>query len=149
MGSAEFSMEFGLRGRLHLVGEVSPARIYEFLAAGDACAFSSLTETFGLAAVEAAIAGLPVVARDLDVLREVLTTRDGEAAPLFVRPDADGIAGALGNPCQAGACAKPRGGRKKASGAICAGYEALLLPDRFGTAAMPSITSSDPERLSV
>jgi hypothetical protein len=110
-----------VRDRLHLVGEVSPARIYEFLAAGDAYAFSSLTETFGLAAVEAAIAGLPVVASDLDVLREVLTTRGGEAAA-FVRSAGCGWdrRGALGNPRQAGACQEPCGGREKASGAICA-----------------------------
>jgi D-inositol-3-phosphate glycosyltransferase len=84
-----------VRSRLHLVGEVPPARIYEFLAAGDAYAFASTTETFGLAAVEAAIAGLPIVSSDLDVLKEVLTTAEGASAALFVRPDADGIAGGL------------------------------------------------------
>jgi glycosyltransferase involved in cell wall biosynthesis len=144
-----------VRDRLHLVGEVSPARIYEFLATGDAYAFSSLTETFGLAAVEAAIAGLPVVASELDVLREVLTTRDGAAAALFVQPDADGIAGGISEILAKPALAKnlAAAGRKLgeqyAPATMCAGYEALLLPDRFGTAAIPSITSSGPERLSV
>lgn len=145
----------GVSGHLHLVGEVPPERIFAFLAAGDAYVFSSLTETFGLAAVEAAIAGLPLVASDLDVLREVLTTTDGAPAALFVRPDADGIAAGLAEILAtpllaAGLAAAGRQLRAQYSpAAMCAAYEALLLPDRLGTAAMPSITSSDPERLSV
>jgi glycosyltransferase involved in cell wall biosynthesis len=71
--------------RVHLVGEVSPERIFEFLAAGDVFAFASRQETFGLAVVEAAIAGLPVVARDLEVLREVLSV-DGTSLASFVPP---------------------------------------------------------------
>jgi glycosyltransferase involved in cell wall biosynthesis len=145
----------GVSGRLHLVGEVPPERIFAFLAAGDAYVFSSLTETFGLAAVEAAIAGLPLVASDLDVLREVLTTTDGAPAALFVRPDVDGIAGGLAEilatpVLAADLAAAGRQLRDQYSpAAMCAAYEALLLFGRLGTAAMPSITSSDPERLSV
>ncbi|MGY5803800.1 glycosyltransferase family 4 protein [Rhizobium sp. LEGMi12c] len=123
----------GVADRLHLVGEVPPARIFEFLAAGDAYAFSSLTETFGLAAVEAAISGLPVVTSKLDVLREVLTTDDGEAAALFVDADARGVAEGL-----AELIAKPAlAARLAATGRqlkeqysparMCAGYEELLL----------------------
>jgi glycosyltransferase involved in cell wall biosynthesis len=143
------------RDRLHLVGEVPPGRIFEFLAAGDAYAFASTTETFGLAAVEAAIAGLPIVAGDLDVLREVLTTREGAPAARFVPPDADGIAGGLAElfarPALATALASAgqQLADQYAPEAMCAAYEALLLHHGFGTAAIPSITSSDPERLSV
>lgn len=143
-----------VRDRLHLVGEVPPAHIFTFLAAGDAYAFCSRTETFGLAAVEAAIAGLPVVAGDLDVLKEVLTTADGAAAALFVRPDAGGIAEGLtdilANPGLASALSSAgcKLREQYAPDAMCAAYEALLLHGR-GTAAMPSITSSAPERLSV
>jgi glycosyltransferase involved in cell wall biosynthesis len=43
-------------------------------------------ETFGLAAVEAAQAGVPVVANDLEVLREVLRA-DDEPCALFVDAD--------------------------------------------------------------
>ena len=50
--------------------------LVEFLAAGDAYAFASMTETFGLACVEAAICGLPIVASNLDVMREVLTAEE-------------------------------------------------------------------------
>jgi glycosyltransferase involved in cell wall biosynthesis len=42
-------------------------------------------ETFGLAVVEAAQAGAPVVASDIEVLREVLAV-DGEPCALFVDP---------------------------------------------------------------
>jgi glycosyltransferase involved in cell wall biosynthesis len=54
-----------------------------FLRSLDVFAFPSLMETFGLAGVEAASAGVPVVANDLDVLREVLAV-DGLPAALFV-----------------------------------------------------------------
>ncbi|HTM76376.1 MAG TPA: glycosyltransferase, partial [Devosia sp.] len=42
------------------------------LAAGDVYIFPSIWETFGLAVVEAGMSGLPIVAADLPVLREVL-----------------------------------------------------------------------------
>lgn len=91
------AQQLGLGSRVHLVGEVPPGDIFRFLAAGDVFAFASLQETFGLAAVEAAIGGLPVVASDLPVMREVLTTRNGEKAALFVPPtDGGAVADALG-----------------------------------------------------
>ncbi len=127
-----FAESHGLRHRLHLVGEVPPARIFEFLAAGDAYAFPSLTETFGLAAVEAAISGLPVVASELDVLREVLTTHDGAPAALFVRADADGMADGLARliaePALAARLAAAGEGLREqyAPETMCASYAALL-----------------------
>ena len=122
----------GVRQRLHLVGEVAPARIFQFLAAGDAYAFPSLTETFGLAAVEAAIAGLPVVASDLAVMREVLTAPDGAPAALFVPPDAFGMASGLAELIARPALAlrlAAAGQRLKehySPAGMCARYEALL-----------------------
>jgi glycosyltransferase involved in cell wall biosynthesis len=83
--------ELGVADRLHLVGEVEPERIFEFLATGDVFAFASLTETFGMSAAEAAVAGVPVVATDLAVLREVLEEPSGTPAALFFPPD-DGVA---------------------------------------------------------
>lgn len=73
----------GLADRLHMVGEIAPDRIFQFLATGDVFAFPSTNETFGLAVAEAAIAGVPVVANDLRVLREVLVTSTGETAAVF------------------------------------------------------------------
>lgn len=91
-----FARKHKVADRLHFVGEVEPARIFEFLAAGDVFVFPSTNETFGLSAAEAAIAGLPVVANGLPVLREVLATSHGEPAALFVEGgDATGFAQAL------------------------------------------------------
>ena len=73
----------GVLDRLHLVGELPADRIGDFLGALDVFVFSSLAETFGLAVVEAAQAGIPVVANDLDVLREVLSV-EREPCALFV-----------------------------------------------------------------
>ena len=67
----------------HFIGEVAPDRIGDFLASLDTFVFPSAAETFGLAAVEAAQAGISVVANDLPVLREVLSFGN-EPAALFV-----------------------------------------------------------------
>jgi glycosyltransferase involved in cell wall biosynthesis len=69
--------------RFHFTGELSPEGVAQFLRSIDVFVFPTLAETFGLAAVEAAQAGVPVVANDLDVLREVLQTDEGPCA-LFV-----------------------------------------------------------------
>ena len=73
----------GLAGRVDFMGEIAPERIGLFLAALDCFVFPSAAETFGLAAVEAAQAGVPVVANRLDVLEHVLAV-DGEPCALFV-----------------------------------------------------------------
>jgi glycosyltransferase involved in cell wall biosynthesis len=78
----------GCGDRLHLVGERSPEEIGDLLGALDIFVFPSRAETFGLAVVEAAGAGVPVVANDLPVLREVLSA-DGEPCAVFV--DADDV----------------------------------------------------------
>lgn len=83
------AQELKVADRVRFVGEVSPDRIGDFLASLDVFVFPSAAETFGLAAVEAAQAGIPVIANDLPVLREVLSFEDRPAA-LFAdaaRPD--------------------------------------------------------------
>jgi len=75
--------ELGCDDRLHLVGELKPEAIGTFLAALDIFVFPSVAETFGLAVVEAAGAGVPVVANRLEVLQEVLRS-EGEPCALFV-----------------------------------------------------------------
>jgi glycosyltransferase involved in cell wall biosynthesis len=126
------AVERGTSDRLHLVGELRPDEIYSFLAAGDVFAFASLTETFGLSVVEAAIAGLPIVSNDLPVLREVLSV-DGQSAAIFANADdeaqfSDAIASLLGDHSRAAALTKV--GRQIAERyrpeAMCAAYEAVL-----------------------
>lgn len=76
------AQQLGVASRLHLIGEMPPQKVGVFLAGLNAFVFPSTAETFGLAAVEAAQAGIPVVANELPVLREVLTV-DGEPCALF------------------------------------------------------------------
>ena len=74
--------DLGVEARVHFVGELAPEAIGQFLAALDCFVFPSGAETFGLAPVEAAQAGLPVVANGLDVLQEVLSV-EGEPCAIF------------------------------------------------------------------
>ena len=74
--------QLGVEKRVHFVGDMPPQKVGLFLAGLNAFVFPSTAETFGLAAVEAVQAGVPVVANDLPVLREVLTV-DGEPCALF------------------------------------------------------------------
>jgi glycosyltransferase involved in cell wall biosynthesis len=115
--------------RVHFVGEVRHDRIADFLAAGDAFVFASRTETFGLSVAEAALAGLPVAANDLPVLREVL----GDAA-IYADAEAPGQMAAairrlMDDPARAaGLAAQGRAlGAKYAPSVMCAAYEALLV----------------------
>ncbi|WP_428523097.1 glycosyltransferase family 4 protein [Roseibium sp.] len=72
-----------IASRVHFLGEFAPSQIGEFLASLDVFTFPSAAESFGLAAIEAAQAGVPVVANDLPVLREVLQA-NGKPCALFV-----------------------------------------------------------------
>jgi len=75
--------ELKVADRVHFIGEISPHQMPGFLACLDVFVFPSQAETFGLAAVEAASAGVPLVVNDLEVLREVLSV-EGKPAALFV-----------------------------------------------------------------
>ena len=70
------------------------------LAAGDVYLMPSVWETFGLAGVEASMAGLPIVASDLLVLREVVPPEDplpegGSVVRFHPLRDAAGLANAV------------------------------------------------------
>jgi glycosyltransferase involved in cell wall biosynthesis len=75
----------GVADRLHLLGEIAPQDIPELYAAADVFVFPSVWETFGLAAFEAAMVGVPLVVADLAVLREVLSSA-GAQPTVFVDP---------------------------------------------------------------
>nr|WP_249139173.1 glycosyltransferase family 4 protein [Bradyrhizobium japonicum] len=79
----QLANDLNVSDRLHLLGEIAPSRMAEFLACLDVFVFPTQAETFGLAAVEAANAGVPSVVTDLPVLREVLSY-DGRPTALFV-----------------------------------------------------------------
>lgn len=122
------AQSLGVAGRLHLVGEVPPAEIFAFLAAGDVFVFPSRNETFGLAAAEAALAGLPIVANGLPVLREVL----GEAALFADAAESAELAAAIervmrepGLSAHLAAAGRTLASRY-APAAMCRSYEELL-----------------------
>ncbi|MBJ7403296.1 MAG: glycosyltransferase family 4 protein [Bradyrhizobium sp.] len=79
----QLANELKVSDRLHFLGEIAPSEMADFLACLDVFVFPTQAETFGLAAVEAANAGVPSVVTDLPVLREVLSYR-GRPTALFV-----------------------------------------------------------------
>jgi glycosyltransferase involved in cell wall biosynthesis len=78
--------DLNVADRVHFLGELARDQVAAFLKSLDVFVFPTRMETFGLAAVEAAQAGVPVVASDIEVMREVLTV-DEEPCALFVNPD--------------------------------------------------------------
>ncbi|GAA1783200.1 MSMEG_0565 family glycosyltransferase [Luedemannella flava] len=80
-----------------VLGTVADADLPDLVAGAAAFAFPSVKEGFGLAAMEALAAGVPLVVRDLPVLREVF----GAAARFAADPA--GLAAALGDALHAGA----------------------------------------------
>jgi glycosyltransferase involved in cell wall biosynthesis len=90
------AVTLGVDDRLHLLGALPADDIADLYAAADLFVFPSTWETFGFAAVEAAMAGLPMVVADLAVLHEVLRA-DGAEPVGFVAPaDVEGWISAIG-----------------------------------------------------
>jgi len=85
--------ELGVAEHVRVLGARPPEEIERLFRAADAFAFPSVKEGFGLAALEALAAELPVVASDLDVFRSFMT--DGESALLTPTGDAGALARAL------------------------------------------------------
>jgi len=79
------AVTLGVDDRLHMLGPLPAETIADLYAAADLFVFPSTWETFGLAAIEAAMSGLPLVVADLPVLREVLRA-DGTGPVRFVPP---------------------------------------------------------------
>ncbi|MGH7676417.1 MAG: glycosyltransferase, partial [Gemmatimonadales bacterium] len=85
--------ELGLASQVRFLGEVSPARIPEAIGDADVFAFPALGEGFGLAAAEALLLGVPVVAsRDGGGVRDIVPTT---GAGRLVSPDPQEIARAI------------------------------------------------------
>jgi len=102
------AVTLGVDDRLHRLGALPADDIADLYAAADLFVFPSTWETFGLAAVEAGMAGLPMVVADLPVLREVLRA-DGSEPVAFVAPDdVEGWISAIGRALTQAAPA-PRG----------------------------------------
>ena len=72
--------------RLHLLGNLDRPALAALLTSADIYLFPSTWESFGLAGVEAAMLGLPIVAADLPVLREVLAPAATQGLAAFHAP---------------------------------------------------------------
>ncbi len=92
----ELAVTLGIESRLHMLGALQAQDIADLYAAADLFVFPSIWETFGLAAAEAAMTGMPMVVADLPVLREVLHA-DGSEPVAFVPPqNVEGWIAAIG-----------------------------------------------------
>lgn len=100
--------------RLHLIGNLERSKLGRLVATADIYLFPSVWETFGLAGVEAAMAGLPIVAADLPVLHEVLALDPPEATPPMVRFHAPDSAVDLATAVRATVAAYPLPDRRAA-----------------------------------
>jgi glycosyltransferase-like protein len=89
----DLTRHLGVAQHVRVLGVQAPEEIERLYRAADAFAFPSVKEGFGLAALEALAAELPVVASDLDVFRSFLA--DGESALLTPTGDAGALARAL------------------------------------------------------
>ncbi|HEX4344210.1 MAG TPA: MSMEG_0565 family glycosyltransferase [Solirubrobacteraceae bacterium] len=85
--------ELGVDEHVRRAGTVSPAELERHYRAADVFAFPSTKEGFGLVALEALAAGLPVVASELDVFLTFLA--DGENALLCPAGDGHALGAAL------------------------------------------------------
>jgi glycosyltransferase involved in cell wall biosynthesis len=90
------AVTLGVDDRLHLLGALPADDIADLYAAADLFVFPSTWETFGLAAVEAAMAGLPMVVADLAVLHEVLRADGAEPVAFVAATDVEGWISAIG-----------------------------------------------------
>jgi glycosyltransferase-like protein len=90
---AERADQLGVTEHVWRLGALAQEELERLFRAADAFAFPSVKEGFGLVALEAVAAGLPLVASDLDVFRGYLT--DGESALLTPVGDPQALAGAL------------------------------------------------------
>lgn len=123
----------GVADRVHFLGYVTRADVGDLLGAADAFVFPSVWETFGLAIVEAAMLGLPVVCTDLPVLREVMSV-DGASIARFVTPeDTPSLAAAIADALKPGEASKaqdfaPGLQAKYSEERMFAAYRAILWP---------------------
>ncbi len=85
--------ELAVSEHVRVVGTVTPAELERHYRAADLFAFPSTKEGFGLVALEALAAGLPVVASEIDVFLTFLS--HGESALLSPAGDGNALGGSL------------------------------------------------------
>jgi glycosyltransferase involved in cell wall biosynthesis len=128
------AVERGVAGRVVFTGALDPSALPDLYASSDAFAFPSTTETQGLVLAEAMAAGLPVVAADVPVNREMMAGF-GRLEPPDAARFAAALAAALAGPrCLAGAAAvRERFGRARHAAAVLDVYRFAAECRTFGT----------------
>ncbi|WP_165070083.1 glycosyltransferase family 4 protein [Marisediminicola senii] len=86
------AVDLGIADRVRFVGPVAPADRFAWLAAAELVAMPSRYETFGMVAAESMAAHTPVVAFDIDCLRNLVTDDTGRRVAAF---DVEAYASAL------------------------------------------------------
>ena len=124
----------GVRDRVHFTGALEPAALPDVYAGADAFVFPSPTETQGLVLAEALATGLPVVAVDVPVNREVLGGF-GRLVPPGPEALAQALAAAVAEPRDAAGAdfARRQYGRDRQAEAVLNVYRSVSLCRTFGT----------------
>jgi 1,2-diacylglycerol 3-alpha-glucosyltransferase len=128
------ALQTGVRDRVTFAGMRDPADLPDIYAAGDALAFTSETETQGLVLAEAMAAGLPVVAVENAVNREMLAG-SGRLVPAAASAFGAALAAAATGPRDlvTAAAARDRFSRVRQSAATIDVYRAAAVCRTFGT----------------
>jgi glycosyltransferase involved in cell wall biosynthesis len=126
--------DLGVRDRVQFTGALAPAAMPDGYASSDAVGFPSPTETQGLVLAEALAAGLPVVAADGAVNREVLGGF-GRLVPPDPQAYADALTAAVAAPRDPAGLesARLRFGRARQAEAVMNVYRSVSLCRTFGT----------------
>jgi glycosyltransferase involved in cell wall biosynthesis len=124
----------GIRERVHFTGALEPEALPDLYASSDAFVFPSPTETQGLVLAEALAAGLPIVAVDTPVNREVLGGF-GRLVPPVPEAVAAALSAAVAAPPDAATAryAAERFGRARQTAAVLDLYKSVSLCRTFGT----------------
>lgn len=85
--------DLGIADRVEFAGEAAHDQVHSYLARMDVFVQPSLTESFGVSALEASATALPVVASDVEGGREIV--RDGETGILVPPGESESLAHAL------------------------------------------------------
>jgi 1,2-diacylglycerol 3-alpha-glucosyltransferase len=137
----------GVGDRLHFTGSLDPAMLPDAYAASDAFVFPSPTETQGLVLAEALAAGLPIVAADTPVNREVLAGF-GRLVPSDPQAVADALTAALAAPRDTAGTefARRQFGRERQTQAVMNVYRSVSLCRTFGTPVREYAPGSESSR---
>lgn len=79
----QLAADLGLTGRAHFVGPIALSERFAWLAAAEIVAMPSRYETFGMVAAEALAVETPVVAFDIDCLRNLVHDGNGRRVAAF------------------------------------------------------------------